>query len=46
MPVLPCGHLYALKIEKVFFAGLQIINVKRADDFLSVDHVSGVDRSS
>jgi hypothetical protein len=44
--MLPRGHLHALKIEKVFLAGLQIIGIKRADDFLSVDRVSGIDRSS
>jgi hypothetical protein len=42
MPVLPCGRLHALKIEEVLLAGFQIIDVKRADDLLPVNHVSRI----
>src|SRR5215471_261781 len=46
MPVLPCGRLYALKIEVMLLAGLEVIHIERADDLLSVDRVAGIDRSS
>src|SRR5215831_13897577 len=46
MPVLPGGRLYALKIEQVLLAGLEIIDVERADDLLSVNRISSINRSS
>src|ERR1043166_2203735 len=39
IPVLPRGHLYALKIEKVFLARLQIIDIERADDFAAIEAI-------
>ncbi len=41
IPVLSGWHLNALEIQKVLLAGLQIVDVKRADDLLSVYRVSG-----
>src|SRR5262249_30279513 len=46
VPALTGGRLYALKKEQVLLARLQIIDVKRADDLLSVDHVARIDRSA
>src|SRR5262249_5012979 len=46
MPVLPRGRLHALKIEQVLLAGLEIIDVERADDLFSVNQVSRINRSS
>ena len=37
------GRLYSLEVEAVF-AWLQVPDVKRADNFLSVDHITCVDR--
>jgi hypothetical protein len=46
IPVLSGWHLNALKIQKVLLAGLQVIDVERADDPLSVYRVSGKSGSS
>ena len=46
VPVLPRGHLHALEIEGVLLAGLQVVNVKHADDLLPLDHIAGVNCSS
>ena len=45
IPVLSGWHLNTLKIQKVLLAGLQVVDVQRADDFLSLDRFSGIDRS-
>ena len=44
IPMLSGGHLHALKIQKVLLAGLQVVDVERADDLLPLDHIAGIDR--
>ena len=44
MPVLSGRHLHALKIQAVLLAGFQVVDVERADDLLSLDHIAGIDR--
>jgi hypothetical protein len=44
IPVLSGWHLNALKIQKVLLAGLQVVDVERADDFLPVDHIACINR--
>ena len=34
IPVLSCHHLHPLEVEEVLPAGLQVVNVQRADDLL------------
>src|SRR5262245_6206930 len=43
MPVFPRRHLHALKIEEVLLAALKVVDVKRADDLLPLDHIAGID---
>ena len=45
IPVLSGGHLDALEIQEVLLPGLQVVDVERADDFLPLDHIAGIDRS-
>src|SRR5262245_38624626 len=43
MPVFPRRHLHALKTEEMLLAGLKVVDVKRADDLLPLDHIAGID---
>jgi len=43
IPVLPARHLDALEIQKMLLPGLQVLDMKRADDLLSLDDLAGVD---
>ncbi len=36
-------RLHPLKIEKMLPARLKVADIQRADDFLSIDHVAGID---
>ena len=45
IPVLSCHHLHPLEVEEVLPAGLQVVNVQRADDLLPPDHIASIDRS-
>jgi hypothetical protein len=45
IPVLSGWHLNALKIQKVLLAGLQVIDVERADDLFAFDNIAGIGRS-
>jgi hypothetical protein len=45
MPLLSGTHLHALKIQKVLFAGFQVVDVERADDLFPLDCIAGIDRS-
>ena len=45
IPVLSGRHLNALKIQKVLLAGLQVVDVERADDLFAFDNIAGIDRS-
>ena len=42
--MLPCRHLHPLEIEEML-AGFQVFDTERADNFLSLDHVTRVDSS-
>jgi hypothetical protein len=39
------GHLHALKIQRVLLAGLQVVDVERADDLFPLDGIAGIDGS-
>ena len=45
IPVLSGWHLNALKIQKVLLAGLQLVDVERADDLFAFDNIAGIDCS-
>jgi hypothetical protein len=45
IPMLSGWHLNALKIEKVLLAGLQLVDVERADNLFVSDNIAGIDRS-
>jgi hypothetical protein len=45
IPMLPRGHLHALKIQEMLLPGLDIVDVERADDLFPLDHIAGVDGS-
>ncbi len=44
IPMLSGRHLNALEIQKALLAGLEVVNVELADDFLPVDQIAGIER--